>query len=122
MKETECTQCEHKPTYRPLHRRQHIHGALPIQSGERINLIIIWMRSSAVRNKLCLMCNRVPGWCHLLGDLLMGLLLTLCQSVLLCNVIKCHFPYLRAPYDALRRCKNCSKYCDYYRGPEAVYS
>ena len=25
----------------------------------------------------------------------MGLLLTLCQSVLLCNVIKCHFPYLR---------------------------
>ena len=27
----------------------------------------------------------------------MGLLLTLCQSVLLCNVTKCHFPYLRAP-------------------------
>ena len=36
-----------------------MHGALPIQSGERINLII-WMRSSAVRNKLCPMCNRVP--------------------------------------------------------------
>ena len=37
-----------------------MHGALPIQSGERINLIIIWMRSSPVRNKLCPMCNRVP--------------------------------------------------------------
>ena len=36
-----------------------MHGALPIQSGERINLII-WMRSSAVRNKLCPMCNTVP--------------------------------------------------------------
>ena len=36
-----------------------MHGALPIQSGERINFII-WMRSSAVRNKLCPMCNRVP--------------------------------------------------------------
>ena len=36
-----------------------MHGALPIQSGERINLII-WMRSSAVRNKLCPMCNRIP--------------------------------------------------------------
>ena len=37
-----------------------MHGALPIQSGERINLIIIWVRSSAVGNKLCPMCNRVP--------------------------------------------------------------
>ena len=37
-----------------------MHGALPMQSGERINLIIIWMRSSAVRKKLCPMCNRVP--------------------------------------------------------------
>ena len=37
-----------------------MHGALPMQSGERINLIIIWMRSSAVRKKLCPMCDRVP--------------------------------------------------------------
>ena len=37
-----------------------MHGALPTQSGERINLIIIWMRSFAVCNKLCPMCNRVP--------------------------------------------------------------
>ena len=36
-----------------------MHGALSIQSGERINLII-WMRSSEVRNKQCPMCNREP--------------------------------------------------------------
>lgn len=36
-----------------------MHGALPIQSGERINLII-WMRSSVVRNKLCPMCGTEP--------------------------------------------------------------
>ena len=49
------------------------------------------MRSSAVRSKLCPMCNMVP-WL-----MVMGLLLMLCQPVLLCNVIKCHFYYLRAP-------------------------
>ena len=44
----------------------------------------------------CVLCaTGYPGWCHLSGDLVTGLLLTLCQSVLLCNVIKCHFPYLR---------------------------
>ena len=59
MRETECTQFEHKLSYGLLHRGQHMHGALPIQSGERINLII-WMRSSTVRNKLCPMCNREP--------------------------------------------------------------
>lgn len=36
-----------------------MHGALPIQSGERINLII-WMRSSVVRNKSCPMCGMEP--------------------------------------------------------------
>lgn len=36
-----------------------MHGALPIQTGERINLII-WMRSSAVRNKLCPMYGAQP--------------------------------------------------------------
>jgi len=43
-----------------------MHGALPIHSGERINLII-WMRSSAVRNKLCPMCNREPRLVPSLG-------------------------------------------------------
>lgn len=42
-----------------LHRGQHMHGAQPIESGERINLII-WMRASSVRNQLCPMCDRKP--------------------------------------------------------------
>ncbi|NXJ60553.1 OGFD2 protein, partial [Rostratula benghalensis] len=42
-----------------LHRGGQIHGALPIASGERWNLII-WMRSSAIRNQLCPMCNKKP--------------------------------------------------------------
>ncbi|NWY30101.1 OGFD2 protein, partial [Pheucticus melanocephalus] len=42
-----------------LHRGGQIHGALPIASGERWNLIV-WMRSSAVRNRLCPMCRRKP--------------------------------------------------------------
>lgn len=49
----------HKPTVGLLHRGQHMHGAMPISDGERYNLII-WMRSSKVRNKLCPMCDQVP--------------------------------------------------------------
>lgn len=42
-----------------LHRARHHHGAMPITSGERYNLIM-WMRSSSVRNKLCPMCDEPP--------------------------------------------------------------
>lgn len=42
-----------------IHRGQQFHGALPITSGIRHNLII-WMRSSEVRNKLCPMCDQAP--------------------------------------------------------------
>ncbi|XP_030915385.1 2-oxoglutarate and iron-dependent oxygenase domain-containing protein 2, partial [Geospiza fortis] len=42
-----------------LHRGGQVHGALPIASGERWNLIV-WMRSSAIRNRLCPMCRRKP--------------------------------------------------------------
>nr|XP_021388492.1 2-oxoglutarate and iron-dependent oxygenase domain-containing protein 2 isoform X2 [Lonchura striata domestica] len=42
-----------------LHRGGQIHGALPIGSGQRWNLIV-WMRCSAVRNQLCPMCHRKP--------------------------------------------------------------
>lgn len=42
-----------------VHRGQHMHGALPISSGQRWNLIV-WMRASQERNKLCPMCNRTP--------------------------------------------------------------
>ena len=99
-----------------------MHGALLIQSGERINLIIIWMCSSVVRKKLCPMCNRVPRlmpsfWGS--GD---GFTV---NPVSVCAALYRHqvpFSLREGPYDSLRRCKNCSKYCNFYRGPERVYS
>ncbi|XP_030316243.1 2-oxoglutarate and iron-dependent oxygenase domain-containing protein 2 [Calypte anna] len=42
-----------------FHRGGQIHGALPIASGERWNLIV-WMRASSIRNQLCPMCNQKP--------------------------------------------------------------
>ncbi|XP_026198704.1 2-oxoglutarate and iron-dependent oxygenase domain-containing protein 2 isoform X2 [Anabas testudineus] len=59
LSETECSEVEHKVTEGLLHRGQHMHGALPISSGQRWNLII-WMRASQERNKLCPMCNTRP--------------------------------------------------------------
>ncbi|XP_068100409.1 2-oxoglutarate and iron-dependent oxygenase domain-containing protein 2 isoform X2 [Hyperolius riggenbachi] len=53
------TEVEHMPGQGILHRGQQMHGALPITSGERWNLII-WMRASSVRNKLCPMCDKQP--------------------------------------------------------------
>ncbi|XP_063207173.1 2-oxoglutarate and iron-dependent oxygenase domain-containing protein 2 isoform X1 [Chroicocephalus ridibundus] len=50
---------EHVGAQGLLHRGGQIHGALPVASGERWNLII-WMRSSAIRNQLCPMCNKKP--------------------------------------------------------------
>lgn len=51
-----------------------MHGAMPLEEvgstpgGERYNLII-WMRSSAVRNQHCPMCETVP---HLVETLCEG--------------------------------------------------
>lgn len=59
LSETACTEVEHKVTEGILHRGQHMHGALPISSGQRWNLIV-WMRASQERNKLCPMCNKRP--------------------------------------------------------------
>ncbi|XP_027508106.1 2-oxoglutarate and iron-dependent oxygenase domain-containing protein 2 isoform X2 [Corapipo altera] len=50
---------EHVGAQGLLHRGGQIHGALPIGSGERWNLIV-WMRSSLIRNQLCPMCNSKP--------------------------------------------------------------
>ncbi|KAM3611845.1 uncharacterized protein V6R79_024867 [Siganus canaliculatus] len=58
--ETECSEVEHRVAEGLLHRGQHMHGALPISSGQRWNLIV-WMRASQVRNKLCPMCNKKPA-------------------------------------------------------------
>lgn len=60
ISESECTEVQHKVTEGLLHRGQHMHGALPIASGQRWSLII-WMRASKVRNKLCPMCQRRPS-------------------------------------------------------------
>lgn len=59
LSEVECTEVTHQVTEGLLHRGQHMHGALPIASGQRWNLIV-WMRSSQQRNQLCPMCNRRP--------------------------------------------------------------
>ncbi|KAG8597593.1 hypothetical protein GDO81_002332 [Engystomops pustulosus] len=58
---------EHTIGHGILHRGQQVHGALPITSGERWNLII-WMRASSVRNKLCPMCNKEPQLVETIGD------------------------------------------------------
>uniref|UniRef100_A0A1X7TKU4 Fe2OG dioxygenase domain-containing protein n=1 Tax=Amphimedon queenslandica TaxID=400682 RepID=A0A1X7TKU4_AMPQE len=42
-----------------IHRGQHMHGAMDITDGTRYN-IIVWMRSSSVRNKLCPRCDQSP--------------------------------------------------------------
>ncbi|KAH9492749.1 2-oxoglutarate and iron-dependent oxygenase domain-containing protein 2 [Bulinus truncatus] len=42
-----------------IHCGRQYHAALPVMSGIRYNLII-WMRSSSVRNKRCPMCNQAP--------------------------------------------------------------
>ena len=41
-----------------LHSGRLLHGVFPIEEGYRHN-IIIWMRSSEIRNRLCPMCNDV---------------------------------------------------------------
>ncbi|MEE6504080.1 hypothetical protein FKM82_005061 [Ascaphus truei] len=61
------TEVEHVFGQGILHRGQQVHGALPITSGERWNLII-WMRASSLRNKLCPMCDREPRLVETLGE------------------------------------------------------
>ncbi|XP_067084112.1 2-oxoglutarate and iron-dependent oxygenase domain-containing protein 2 [Osmerus mordax] len=59
LNETECTEVQHRVGEGVLHRGQHMHGALPISSGQRWNLIL-WLRASQERNRLCPMCSRKP--------------------------------------------------------------
>ncbi|XP_008837529.1 2-oxoglutarate and iron-dependent oxygenase domain-containing protein 2 isoform X2 [Nannospalax galili] len=42
-----------------LHRGGQLHGAQRLGTGERWNLVV-WLRASAVRNRLCPMCCRKP--------------------------------------------------------------
>ncbi|KAJ3604270.1 hypothetical protein NHX12_029011 [Muraenolepis orangiensis] len=57
--DTECSEVEHRVTEGLLHRGQQMHGALPIQSGQRWSLVV-WMRASRERNRRCPMCGRAP--------------------------------------------------------------
>ncbi|KAK2167469.1 hypothetical protein LSH36_27g03022 [Paralvinella palmiformis] len=59
VSESHWTEVCHTVTCGILHRGQHLHGAMPIQGGEQVNLIV-WLRSSEVRNQLCPMCDSVP--------------------------------------------------------------
>ena len=44
-----------------LHLGQHVHSALPITEGERLNLVV-WMRSARWRREHgCPMCDRADG-------------------------------------------------------------
>lgn len=51
--------CQHRLGCGLIHRGQQMHGALPLLSGVRHNLVI-WMRSSVTRNQLCPMCQMKP--------------------------------------------------------------
>ncbi|XP_075690213.1 2-oxoglutarate and iron-dependent oxygenase domain-containing protein 2 isoform X2 [Rhinoderma darwinii] len=61
------TEVEHTIGRGILHRGQQVHGALPITSGERWNLII-WMRASSIRNKQCPMCHKEPQLVETMGE------------------------------------------------------
>ena len=56
----------HSPGIGLFHLGQQMHGSLPIEEGERHNLVI-WMRSSQIRNKLCPMCDSKPELIPALG-------------------------------------------------------
>ncbi|KAJ8286158.1 hypothetical protein GJAV_G00035180 [Gymnothorax javanicus] len=59
LSDSECVEVEHRVSEGLLHRGQQMHGALRIASGQRWNLIV-WMRASRERNKLCPMCGKKP--------------------------------------------------------------
>ncbi|VCX13071.1 unnamed protein product [Gulo gulo] len=54
-----CPGVEHVVGQGILHRGGQLHGARPLGTGERWNLVV-WLRASAVRNRLCPMCCRKP--------------------------------------------------------------
>ena len=60
------TMCAHRRGWGVLHRGKHMHGAEPLLSGKRCNLIV-WMRSSRVRNARCPMCEGVPDLLQVAG-------------------------------------------------------
>lgn len=56
---TETLEVDHVVGHGILHRGGQLHGARPLSTGERWNLVV-WLRASAVRNRLCPMCCQKP--------------------------------------------------------------
>lgn len=56
---TETLEVDHVVGHGILHRGGQLHGARPLSTGERWNLVV-WLRASAVRNSLCPMCCQKP--------------------------------------------------------------
>lgn len=56
---TETLEVDHVVGHGILHRGGQLHGARPLSTGERWNLVV-WLRASAVRNLLCPMCCQKP--------------------------------------------------------------
>jgi len=50
---------QHRRGWAVLHRGSALHGAMPVSDGSRTNLIL-WFRSSVVRNVQCPMCGEPP--------------------------------------------------------------
>lgn len=50
---------EPKPTWAVLRRGKQMHGSLTVTRGERANLVL-WLRSSELRNRCCPMCALPP--------------------------------------------------------------
>ena len=50
---------EHQQGFGVFHLGSRLHQAFPIESGERFDLVI-WLRSSEIRNEKCPMCKQKP--------------------------------------------------------------
>ncbi|XP_065663799.1 2-oxoglutarate and iron-dependent oxygenase domain-containing protein 2 isoform X3 [Hydra vulgaris] len=61
------TRVEHRFGFGVLHQGYHLHGAMPLSAGKRYNLIM-WLRSSDVRNLRCPMCDSTPSLIETEGD------------------------------------------------------
>eukprot|EP00092_Neocalanus_flemingeri_P008126 GFUD01008766.1.p1 GENE.GFUD01008766.1~~GFUD01008766.1.p1 ORF type:complete len:336 (-),score=72.15 GFUD01008766.1:111-1040(-) len=59
LKDEKVLPVQHKKGHGILHSGRDLHGAMPVTDGRRTNLIL-WFRSSSVRNQECPMCGQEP--------------------------------------------------------------
>jgi len=60
LKDEKVLPVQHKKGQGILHSGRDLHGAMPVSEGRRTNLIL-WFRSSSVRNNECPMCGLQPS-------------------------------------------------------------